>query len=126
MARGCSSALAAIAEGRLIVRSRAGPERQRLGGYAAEQGRLNGVEEAPDLSARIIGVLAPFGRDRKQMRSSFPPERSCLVTRKASNCVRHDSNGGKFSTNWEGIYRHGPDDPQMLHAEPIDRKEIEA
>lgn len=27
------------------------------------EGRLNGVEEATDFSARIVGVLAAFGRD---------------------------------------------------------------
>lgn len=69
----------------------------------AVQGQLNRVEEATDFSPRFVGVPTALGRDRKQMRGSFPPELSRLVAGKPSNCARHRSNGWKLSANREGM-----------------------
>jgi len=83
--------------------------RLRLTGFflsvrLSRQGRLNSVEKATDFSARIVGALATFDRDGKQMCSSLPPKLSRLVARKLSDCVCHDSNGWKLSANWEGMH----------------------
>jgi hypothetical protein len=67
------------------------------------QSQLNRVEEATDFNARIVGVATALDRDRKQMRSSFPPKLSRLVARKPGNSARHRSNGRKLSANREGM-----------------------